>query len=238
MLDPGYVRDNLQAVRDGLRNRGMDPDKALEEIATLESVRRRLIPELEGLKRQQNASGDEIARAKRQGQDTGAHPGGRPSAQPADQAARNSARRDRISTDAGAADASQPAARHGADREERRRQRRGPQTRRAKNIRLRAEGALGPRSRARHHRLRARDEDCRGALYGPERRRRAALAGAHQLHARSPYARARLSRNRAAVSRQRGGVDRNRQPAEVRSRLVQDRRGLGPLPRSQRPRFR
>ena len=48
----------------------MDPDKALEEIATLESVRRRLIPELEGLKRQQNASGDEIARAKRQGQDT------------------------------------------------------------------------------------------------------------------------------------------------------------------------
>jgi len=70
MLDPGYVRDNLQTVREGLRNRGMDPDKALEEIATLESVRRRLIPELEGLKRQQNASGDEIARAKRQGQDT------------------------------------------------------------------------------------------------------------------------------------------------------------------------
>ena len=32
---PTYVRDNLQAVRDGLRNRGMDPDKALEEIATL-----------------------------------------------------------------------------------------------------------------------------------------------------------------------------------------------------------
>ena len=70
MLDPGFVRDNLEAVRAGLRNRGMDPDKALEEIATLESVRRRLIPELEGLKRQQNTSGDEIARAKRQGQDT------------------------------------------------------------------------------------------------------------------------------------------------------------------------
>src|SRR5262249_54445754 len=32
--------------------------------------RRRLIPEVEGLKRQQNASGDEIARAKRQGLDT------------------------------------------------------------------------------------------------------------------------------------------------------------------------
>ena len=70
MLDPAYVRDNLQMVREGLRNRGIDPDKALEEIATLESARRRLIPELEGLKRQQNAAGDEIARAKRQGQDT------------------------------------------------------------------------------------------------------------------------------------------------------------------------
>ena len=71
MLDPTFVRDNLQAVRTGLRNRGMDPDKALEEIATLEGLRRRLIGEFEGLKREQNTSGDEIARAKRQGQDTG-----------------------------------------------------------------------------------------------------------------------------------------------------------------------
>ncbi len=70
MLDPTLVRDNLQTVRTGLRNRGMDPDKALEEIATLEGVRRRLIGEFEGLKREQNTSGDEIARAKRQGQDT------------------------------------------------------------------------------------------------------------------------------------------------------------------------
>src|SRR5437660_12920850 len=70
MLDPIYVRDHIEAVRTGLRNRGMDPDKALEEIATLETARRRLIPELEGLKRQQNTSGDEIARAKRQGKDT------------------------------------------------------------------------------------------------------------------------------------------------------------------------
>jgi seryl-tRNA synthetase len=70
MLDPAYVRDHIEAVRAGLRNRGLDPDKALEDIATLETVRRRVIPELEGLKRQQNTSGDEIARAKRQGQDT------------------------------------------------------------------------------------------------------------------------------------------------------------------------
>ena len=70
MLDPTYIRDNIEAVRSGLRARGLDPDKALEELATLESVRRRIIPELEGLKRQQNTSGDEIARARRMGKDT------------------------------------------------------------------------------------------------------------------------------------------------------------------------
>jgi seryl-tRNA synthetase len=70
MLDAAYVRDHIDQVRDGLRSRGVDPDRALEEIATLETARRRIIPELEGLKRQQNASGDEIARAKRQGHDT------------------------------------------------------------------------------------------------------------------------------------------------------------------------
>src|SRR3979411_262745 len=70
MLDPSYIRDHIEDVRTGLRNRGLDPDKALEEIATLETARRRMIPELEGLKRAQNTSGDEIARAKRQGHDT------------------------------------------------------------------------------------------------------------------------------------------------------------------------
>src|SRR5215831_9111130 len=70
MLDPELVRRNVEVVRAGLRSRDLDPDKVLEELATLESVRRRVIPELEGLKRQQNTSGDEIAKAKRQGQDT------------------------------------------------------------------------------------------------------------------------------------------------------------------------
>jgi seryl-tRNA synthetase len=70
MLDPAYIRDHVEQVREGLRNRGLDADKALEDIATLESLRKRLIGEYEGLKRQQNTSGDEIAKAKRQGQDT------------------------------------------------------------------------------------------------------------------------------------------------------------------------
>src|SRR2546425_2810924 len=69
MVDPAYIRDHVEEVRTGLRNRGLDSDKALEEIATLETARRRIIPELEGLRRQQNASGDQIAQAKRQGKD-------------------------------------------------------------------------------------------------------------------------------------------------------------------------
>src|SRR6476661_8890093 len=69
MLDPAYVRDHMDAVRAGLRSRGLEPDAELEQIATLEARRRRLIPEVEGLKREQNAAGDEVARAKRQGKD-------------------------------------------------------------------------------------------------------------------------------------------------------------------------
>src|SRR6476660_8077011 len=70
MLDPTYVRENLPAVREALRRRGMNPDQALDALATLLSDRRRVIPEFEELKRQQNASGEEIGRAKRQGLDT------------------------------------------------------------------------------------------------------------------------------------------------------------------------
>ena len=70
MLDPAFVRDHIEEVRTGLKNRGLDIDKSLEEIVTLETARRRLIPEMEGLKRLQNTSGDEVARGKRQGKDT------------------------------------------------------------------------------------------------------------------------------------------------------------------------
>ncbi len=69
MLDAAFVRDHLDDVRAGLRNRGLNPDAELEQLATLEARRRRLIPEIEGLKREQNAAGDEVARAKRQGKD-------------------------------------------------------------------------------------------------------------------------------------------------------------------------
>ncbi|MGE3189435.1 MAG: serine--tRNA ligase [Vicinamibacterales bacterium] len=69
MLDPAFVRDNFEAVRAGLASRGVDAAAELEQLATVETHRRRLIPQVEGLKREQNAAGDEVARAKRQGQD-------------------------------------------------------------------------------------------------------------------------------------------------------------------------
>jgi seryl-tRNA synthetase len=68
MLDPAYVRDHIQVVKERLATRGGDFTPELEQLATLETQRRRLIPQLEGLKREQNTAGDEIARAKRQGQ--------------------------------------------------------------------------------------------------------------------------------------------------------------------------
>ena len=69
MIDPAFVRDHLDEVRAAFSNRGLEADADLEQLATLESRRRRLIPEMEGLKREQNTAGDEVARAKRQGQD-------------------------------------------------------------------------------------------------------------------------------------------------------------------------
>ncbi len=70
MLDPNLLRENPEAVSAGLRNRGLDPDSALEQLAALDLERRRLIPQIEGLKREQNSSGEGIAQARRQGLDT------------------------------------------------------------------------------------------------------------------------------------------------------------------------
>jgi len=69
MLDPAFLRDNLEAVRTRLKTRGTDFSSELEELALLEAQRRKLLPEIEGLQREQNAAAGEVARAKRQGLD-------------------------------------------------------------------------------------------------------------------------------------------------------------------------
>jgi seryl-tRNA synthetase len=69
MLDPALVRDNIETVREGLSSRGLDVSAELQQLASVEAHRRRLIPIIEGLKREQNTASDEVARAKRQGVD-------------------------------------------------------------------------------------------------------------------------------------------------------------------------
>ncbi len=69
MVDPAFLRDNASVVRVALQSRGVDLTAELEELATLESARRRILPDIEGLKRDQNKAGEEAARARRDGLD-------------------------------------------------------------------------------------------------------------------------------------------------------------------------
>jgi seryl-tRNA synthetase len=69
MLDPAFVRDNFETVRERLALRGKRLDAELDALASLDAERRTLIPKVEELKRQQNAAGEDVARAKKAGQD-------------------------------------------------------------------------------------------------------------------------------------------------------------------------
>jgi seryl-tRNA synthetase len=69
MVDPALLRESIGTLQAALQNRGADLRTELESLTTLEAQRRQLLPELEGLKREQNAAGEEAARAKREGRD-------------------------------------------------------------------------------------------------------------------------------------------------------------------------
>ena len=69
MIDPATLRDRPEIVKTALQNRGLDPGALLAELLALDERRRALIGEVEALKREQNASGEEVARLKRLGQD-------------------------------------------------------------------------------------------------------------------------------------------------------------------------
>ncbi|HSL22645.1 MAG TPA: serine--tRNA ligase [Vicinamibacterales bacterium] len=71
MLDPAFVRDHLDVVRSALERRGLKVDAELSAMSKLDVRRRALIPKIEELRRQQNASGEEVARARREGRDPG-----------------------------------------------------------------------------------------------------------------------------------------------------------------------
>jgi seryl-tRNA synthetase len=72
VLDPALVREKPELVEARLRSRGLDPSADLASLARLESARRRLLPEVEGLKREQNEAGELVARAKKAGEDPSA----------------------------------------------------------------------------------------------------------------------------------------------------------------------
>ena len=51
MIDATFVRDHLEVVREKLKQRGVQLDTELDQLMLFETERRRLIPELETLKR-------------------------------------------------------------------------------------------------------------------------------------------------------------------------------------------
>jgi seryl-tRNA synthetase len=62
----------MDLVRTGMENRGLKIEAELSQLADLEARRRTLLPQVEGLKREQNAAAEEVARAKREGLDPSA----------------------------------------------------------------------------------------------------------------------------------------------------------------------
>jgi seryl-tRNA synthetase len=67
MLDLNFVRDNLELVKEKMRQRGL-PD-VLQDFESLDRERRRMLLEVEGRKARRNKVSDEIATLKKQKQD-------------------------------------------------------------------------------------------------------------------------------------------------------------------------
>ena len=64
MLDLKFVRDNTGRVSQMLRDRQVDLD--LKPFLELDEERRRILKEVEELKRQRNVASDEIARIRKE----------------------------------------------------------------------------------------------------------------------------------------------------------------------------
>jgi seryl-tRNA synthetase len=72
MIDLAFVRANLPLVEEKLRARGMDPEAALGNFATVDRERRDAITQVETLKAQRNKLTEEIAKLRREGGDASA----------------------------------------------------------------------------------------------------------------------------------------------------------------------
>ena len=69
MLDPGLVRDHLDDVTRRLGTRGGDFSRELADLQAKDRQRLDLLQVVENLKRDQNASGELVAKAKKEGRD-------------------------------------------------------------------------------------------------------------------------------------------------------------------------
>ena len=69
MLDPAYVRDHIDDVVRRLATRGGNFATDLAALATKDKARLELLQTVENLKRDQNAAGEQVARAKKEGRD-------------------------------------------------------------------------------------------------------------------------------------------------------------------------
>ena len=67
MLDLSYVRENLEQVEQALDRRGMD--RSLDDFRELDESRRKLLVEVEQLKRTRNESSKKIGRVIQSGAD-------------------------------------------------------------------------------------------------------------------------------------------------------------------------
>lgn len=72
MLDLRIIRKDPDAVRAALARRGGDVAERIDAVLALDERRRALIPEIEGLRKEQNDANEGIARAKREGGDADA----------------------------------------------------------------------------------------------------------------------------------------------------------------------
>ena len=69
MLDPGQIREHFAAVQARLQDRGATAAEGLLDWQHLDADRRQRLQVVENLKREQNAAGERVARAKREGSD-------------------------------------------------------------------------------------------------------------------------------------------------------------------------
>lgn len=72
MLDLRLIRKDPDAVRAALARRGGDVAERVDAVLALDERRRGLIPEIEGLRKEQNDANEGIARAKKEGGDADA----------------------------------------------------------------------------------------------------------------------------------------------------------------------